>query len=179
MAPSDNTRGITNRRPASKSTPDHEIRFHPIAKTWQQGQKVAIINGVHYYTLDGLTGWNTDKATEALIHKACARGERLLSEVPDSQAYTDMGPLSPEVTPAVLTSPLTTIVALAPAQEQLQDTITPTPHTQDRTTFSTCSDLGARPTLSTTSVSTSALTWSPTPAQRAASPASSIASFRS
>ncbi|KAF8416866.1 hypothetical protein EV426DRAFT_625113 [Tirmania nivea] len=163
MAPSDNTRGSANRRIASKGTPDHEIRFHPIAKTWQQGQKVAIING----------------ATEALIHKACARGERLLSEVPDSQAYTDMGPLSPEVTPAVLTSPLTTIVALAPAQEQLQDIITPTPHTQDRTTCSTCSDLGARPTLSTTSTGASALTWSPTPAQRAASPASSIASFRS
>ncbi|KAF8427939.1 hypothetical protein EV426DRAFT_700016 [Tirmania nivea] len=184
MAPADNTRHRAERRAAQKSTPTHEVRFHPISN-WQQGQKVAIIRGGRYHTLDNLTAWNISEDVKSIIDKACARGTWQLSEVPDSQASIDMGPSPPNATPALLASPHIGIVALSPPEEQLRDLITATPHTQDWSSCLACHNLHTGPPDSHrspckgTSENDLVLIWSPSPAQYAASPASSIASFRS
>ncbi|KAF8417630.1 hypothetical protein EV426DRAFT_682046 [Tirmania nivea] len=89
-----------------------------------------------------------------------------------------MGPSPPNATRALLASPHIGIVALSPPEEQLRDSIIATPHTQDRSSCLACHNLHTGPPDSRCSPCDSALTWSPTPAQRAASPASSIASFR-
>ncbi|KAF8428808.1 hypothetical protein EV426DRAFT_286432 [Tirmania nivea] len=140
MAPADNTRHRAERRAAQGGAPTHEVRFHPIAN-WQQGQKVAIIGGGRYHTLDNLTAWNTSEDAKSVIDKACARGTRQLSEVPDSQASIDMGPSPPNATRALLASPHIGIVALSPPEEQLRDSIITTPHTQDRSSCLACHNL--------------------------------------
>ncbi|KAF8426087.1 hypothetical protein EV426DRAFT_710571 [Tirmania nivea] len=144
MALADNTRHRAERRAAQGGAPTHEVRFHPIAN-WQQGQKVAIIGGGRYHTLDNLTAWNTSEDAKSVIDKACARGTRQLSEVPDSQASIDMGPSPPNATRALLASPHIGIVALSPPEEQLRDSIITTPHTQDRSSCLACHNLHTGP----------------------------------